>query len=440
MCGRKRAEIIGQGDKYMDTSKIIAIIGLGYVGLPLAVEFGKVRPVIGFDVNGVRIAELQSGHDRTLECSSEELKLAVQLSYSCNLSDLQQVQIFIVTVPTPVDQTNRPDLTPLLKASETLGRALKIGDIVIFESTVYPGATEEVCVPVLEKFSGLKFNQDFFCGYSPERINPGDKEHRLPTIKKVTSGSTPAVAEEVDQLYKQIITAGTYKASSIKVAEAAKVIENTQRDLNIALMNELSLIFRKLDLDTLEVLQAAGTKWNFLPFRPGLVGGHCIGVDPYYLIHKAQEVGYHPEFISAGRRINDGMASYVADETVKLMLRKGISVLNSRILILGLAFKENCPDVRNSKVVDIVKTFHGYNTQVDVYDPWIDSADALHEYALQCLLQVPNAGLYSAIVIAVGHRQFIELGELGIKAWGIPGAVVFDVKSILPLGAADGRL
>ena len=424
----------------MDTSKIIAIIGLGYVGLPLAVEFGKVRPVIGFDVNGVRIAELQSGHDRTLECSSEELKLAVQLSYSCNLSDLQQVQIFIVTVPTPVDQTNRPDLTPLLKASETLGRALKIGDIVIFESTVYPGATEEVCVPVLEKFSGLKFNQDFFCGYSPERINPGDKEHRLPTIKKVTSGSTPAVAEEVDQLYKQIITAGTYKASSIKVAEAAKVIENTQRDLNIALMNELSLIFRKLDLDTLEVLQAAGTKWNFLPFRPGLVGGHCIGVDPYYLIHKAQEVGYHPEVISAGRRINDGMASYVADETVKLMLRKGISVLNSRILILGLAFKENCPDVRNSKVVDIVKTFQSYNTQVDVYDPWIDSADALHEYALQCLLQAPNAGLYSAIVIAVGHRQFVELGELGIKAWGIPGAVVFDVKSILPLGAADGRL
>ncbi|MSU31685.1 MAG: Vi polysaccharide biosynthesis UDP-N-acetylglucosamine C-6 dehydrogenase TviB [Pedosphaera sp.] len=424
----------------MATNKIIAIIGLGYVGLPLAVEFGKIRPVIGFDIHRGRIAELQSGTDRTLECSPEELKLAVQLSYSCNPSELQKAQIFIVTVPTPVDQANRPDMTPLLKASETLGKTLKVGDIVIFESTVYPGATEEVCVPILEKFSGLKFNQDFFCGYSPERINPGDKEHRLPTIKKVTSGSTSAVAEEVDQLYKQIITAGTYKASSIKVAEAAKVIENTQRDVNIALMNELSLIFRKLGIDTLEVLQAAGTKWNFLPFRPGLVGGHCIGVDPYYLTHKAQEVGYHPEVILAGRRINDKMASHVADETVKLMLRKGISVLNSRILILGLTFKENCPDVRNTKVVDIIKAFQSYNTQVDVYDPWIDLAEAKHEYGLQCLLKAPNAGLYSAIVLAVGHKQFVELGELGIKEWGIPGSVVFDVKSILPLGAADGRL
>lgn len=311
---------------------------------------------------------------------------------------------------------------------------------MIYESTVYPGATEEVCVPVLEEFSGLKFNQDFFCGYSPERINPGDKEHRLPTIKKVTSGSTLAVAEEVDQLYKQIITAGTHKASSIKVAEAAKVIENTQRDVNIALMNELSLIFHKLGIDTLEVLQAAGTKWNFLPFRPGLVGGHCIGVDPYYLTHKAQEVGYHPEVILAGRRINDSMASHVADETVKLMLRKGHSVLGSQVLVLGLTFKENCPDVRNTKVVDVVKALRDYNTQVDVYDPWIDVKEAEHEYGLKCLTQVPDAGQYAAIVLAVGHSQFTELGEQGIKTWGLPNAVVYDVKSILPMGAADGRL
>jgi UDP-N-acetyl-D-galactosamine dehydrogenase len=424
----------------MDKSKIIAIIGLGYVGLPLAVEFGKVRPVIGFDINARRVEELQNGQDHTLECSPEELAQAGQLRYSSNTQDLQQAEVFIVTVPTPVDQANRPDMTPLVKASETVGKVLKAGDIVIYESTVYPGATEEVCVPVLEKFSGLRFNQDFFCGYSPERINPGDKEHRLPTIKKVTSGSTLAVAEEVDHIYRQIITAGTHKASSIKVAEAAKVIENTQRDVNIALMNELSLIFHKLGIDTLEVLQAAGTKWNFLPFRPGLVGGHCIGVDPYYLTHKAQEVGYHPEVILAGRRINDSMASHVADETVKLMLRKGHPVLGSKVLVLGLTFKENCPDVRNTKVVDIVKALRGYNTQVDVYDPWIDVTEAEHEYGLQCLPEAPPPGQYAAVVLAVGHSQFIQLGEQGIKAWGQPNAVVYDVKSILPMGTADGRL
>jgi UDP-N-acetyl-D-glucosamine/UDP-N-acetyl-D-galactosamine dehydrogenase len=405
------------------------------VGLSLAVEFGKQRPVIGFDINPARIAELQSGQDHTLECSPEELAQASQLRYSCDAAHLKQAQVFVVTVPTPVDQANRPDMTPLVKASETVGEALKAGDVVIYESTVYPGATEEICVPVLEKFSGLKFNQDFFCGYSPERINPGDKEHRLPTIKKVTSGSTPEVAEAVDQLYLQIITAGTHKASSLKVAEAAKVIENTQRDVNIALMNELSLIFHKLNIDTLEVLQAAGTKWNFLPFRPGLVGGHCIGVDPYYLTHKAQEVGYHPEVILAGRRINDSMASHVADETVKLMLRKGIPVLGSKVLVLGLTFKENCPDVRNTKVVDIVKALKGYNTQVDVYDPWIDVAEAEYEYSLKCLTEAPQTGQYAAVVLAVGHSQFIELGKAGIKAWGQPNAVLFDVKSILPMGA-----
>ena len=418
----------------------IAIIGLGYVGLPLAVEFGKQRQVLGFDINAARIAELQAGRDSTLEVAPEELKTAQHLSYTTNPEGLRQCTVFIVTVPTPVDQANRPDMTPLVKASEIVGKVMPQGAVVIYESTVYPGATEEVCVPVLEKFSGLKFNQDFHCGYSPERINPGDKEHRLPTIKKVTSGSTPEVAEAVDSLYRQIITAGTHKASSIKVADAAKVIENTQRDVNIALMNELSLIFRKLGIDTLEVLQAAGTKWNFLPFRPGLVGGHCIGVDPYYLTHKAQEVGYHPEVILAGRRINDSMASHVADETVKLMLRKNLPVLGGKVLVLGLTFKENCPDLRNTKVVDIVKALQGYNTQVDVYDPWIDVAEAAHEYGLQCLSALPQPGQYAAIVLAVGHHQFVALGEQGIKALGPPGAVLFDVKSILPLGAADGRL
>ena len=418
----------------------IAIIGLGYVGLPLAVEFGKQRPVIGFDINSTRIAELQSGQDHTLESTTEELKAASYLSFSSDQEVLKGCQVFIVTVPTPVDQANRPDMTPLLKASETVGRVMPQGSVVIYESTVYPGATEEVCVPVLEKFSGMKFNVNFYCGYSPERINPGDKQHRLPTIKKVTSGSTPEVAEAVDQLYQQVITAGTYKASSIKVAEAAKVIENTQRDVNIALMNELSLIFRKLGIDTLEVLQAAGTKWNFLPFRPGLVGGHCIGVDPYYLTHKAQEVGYHPEVILAGRRINDSMAAHVADETIKLMLRKNLPVLGSKILVLGLSFKENCPDVRNTKVVDIVKALQDYNTQVDVYDPWIDVTEAKHEYGLQCLTEPPPLGQYVAIILAVGHHQFLSLGEHGIKAFGQPGAILFDVKSIFPLGAADGRL
>lgn len=418
----------------------IAIIGLGYVGLPLAVEFGKLRKVIGFDINPGRISELQAGNDATRETTPEELKDARFLSYSYDPQDLKDCGVFIVTVPTPVDQANRPDMTPLVKASETVGNVLKSGDIVIYESTVYPGATEEVCVPILERHSGLKFNEDFFCGYSPERINPGDKEHRLPTIKKITSGSTPEVAEAVDQLYKQIITVGTHPASSIKVAEAAKVIENTQRDVNIALMNELSLIFQRLGIDTLEVLQAAGTKWNFLPFRPGLVGGHCIGVDPYYLTHKAQEVGYHPEVILAGRRINDSMAPHVADETVKLMLRKNLPVLGSRILVLGLTFKENCPDVRNTKVVDIISALKSYNTRVDVYDPWADLGEAEQEYGLQCLPEAPKAGQYAAIILAVGHQQFMELGAAGIKALGCPEAVVFDVKGVLPLGASDGRL
>jgi UDP-N-acetyl-D-galactosamine dehydrogenase len=419
----------------------ISIIGLGYVGLPLAVEFGKKRPVLGFDIDAARIRELQSGRDHTLECSPEELKSATKLRYTHQAEDLRAAHVYIVTVPTPVDKANRPDMTPLVKASQTVGRVLKRGDVVIYESTVYPGATEEVCVPVLEAESGLTFNQDFFCGYSPERINPGDKEHRLPTIKKVTSGSTPAVADAVDGLYAQIITAGTHKAGSIKVAEAAKVIENTQRDVNIALMNELSLIFNKLGIDTLEVLEAAGTKWNFLPFRPGLVGGHCIGVDPYYLTHKAQEVGYHPEVILAGRRINDGMAKHVADETVKLMLRKGIPVLGSRVLVLGLTFKENCPDLRNTKVVDIVRGLLAYHTQVDVYDPWIDTREAKEEYGLDCLVQAPAPGTYDAIVISVGHEQFVGLGEAGIKGWGRDTRVViYDVKGILPPGSYDGRL
>lgn len=418
----------------------IAVIGLGYVGLPLAVEFGKKRPVVGFDINPARVAELQSGQDGTLEVSAEELKTASQLSYSCAVEDLQSCDVFIVTVPTPVDKANRPDMTALIKASETVGKVMPRNAVVIYESTVYPGATEEVCVPVLERTSGMKFNVDFFCGYSPERINPGDKDHRLPTIKKVTSGSTREVADGVDALYGQIITAGTHKASSIKVAEAAKVIENTQRDLNIALMNELSLIFHRLEIDTLEVLEAAGTKWNFLPFRPGLVGGHCIGVDPYYLTHKAQEVGYHPEVILAGRRINDNMASHVADETVKLMLRKNLSVLSSKILVLGLAFKENCPDVRNTKVVDIVSNLQRYNAQVDIYDPWINLDDAKHEYGLTCLSEMPAPGTYAAIVLAVGHREFVAMGESGIKALGVSGAVLFDVKAILQNGAADARL
>lgn len=423
----------------LSTEKI-AIIGLGYVGLPLAVEFGKSRSVIGFDINVARVKELQAGRDGTLELMPEELAQAQHLSYSTDPEDLRQCKIFIVTVPTPVDKANRPDLLPLVKASELVGKYMPVNSVVIYESTVYPGATEEVCVPVLEKSGAKTYNKDFFCGYSPERINPGDKERRLTNVVKITSGSTPEVAEAVDDLYRQVVLAGTHKASSIAVAEAAKVIENTQRDLNIALMNELSLIFHKLGIDTLEVLEAAGTKWNFLPFRPGLVGGHCIGVDPYYLTHKAQEVGYHPEVILAGRRINDGMSSHVADRVVKLMLRKNIPVLASRILVLGLAFKENCPDLRNTKVADMVACLQSYNACVDVYDPWIDVTEAKHEYGLTCLTAMPAPGQYAAIVLAVGHRQFVALGEQGIKALGQPDAVVFDVKSILPLSGSDGRL
>ena len=421
-------------------NRVIAVIGLGYVGLPLAVEFGKKRKVIGFDINADRISELQSGKDHTLECEPEELKAAALLSFTSDPSAIASAAIYIVTVPTPIDAFKRPDLGPLMRASETVGKVLKRGDCVIYESTVYPGCTEEDCVPVLEKHSGLKFNEDFACGYSPERINPGDKEHRLPTIVKVTSGSTPEIAEAIDQLYREIVMVGTHKAPSIKVAEAAKVIENTQRDLNIALMNELSLIFNKLGIDTLEVLEAAGTKWNFLPFRPGLVGGHCIGVDPYYLTHKAQQVGYHPEVILAGRRINDGIAKHVADETVKLMLRKGIPVLGSRVLVLGLTFKENCPDLRNTKVVDIVRRLQDYQLQVDIYDPWINVQNAQDEDGLKCLRETPPLGQYNAVVVAVAHNEFAQLGPDGIKAWGQPDAVVYDVKSILPTSSADGRL
>jgi len=420
--------------------KTLAIIGLGYVGLPLAVEFGKVRETLGFDINPKRVVELQSGYDHTLECSSDELQQAELLRYSASEHDLRQAQVFIVTVPTPVDKANRPDMMPLIKASISIGKALKPGDVVVYESTVYPGATEEVCVPVLEQHSGLRFNVDFFCGYSPERINPGDKVNTLTTIKKITSGSTPAIAQAVDALYGQIISAGTHLASSLKVAEAAKVIENTQRDLNIALVNELSLIFHRLGIDTLEVLEAAGTKWNFLPFRPGLVGGHCIGVDPYYLTHKAQEVGYHPEVILAGRRVNDSVARHVADETIKLMLKKGIPVLKSRILVLGLTFKENCPDLRNTKVVDLIRYLNSYHCLVDIYDPWIDVSEALEEYGLVCLQDVPKLGAYDAIILAVGHEQFRELGVVGIRAFGQPNAVLFDVKAIFPHGTVDARL
>ncbi|OYY17332.1 MAG: Vi polysaccharide biosynthesis protein VipA/TviB [Burkholderiales bacterium 35-55-47] len=420
--------------------KKIAIVGLGYVGLPLAIEFGRIRPVLGFDICTDRIDQLKLGEDRTLECDAEDFAKAKYLTYTADAGALKSCQIYIITVPTPVDKANRPNLIPLIKASETVGKALKVGDIVVYESTVYPGATEEVCVPVLEEFSGLKFNQDFYCGYSPERINPGDKEHRLVNIVKVTSGSTPEVADQVNALYSSIIKAGTFKASSIKVAEAAKVIENTQRDLNIALMNELSLIFHKLGIDTLEVLEAAGTKWNFLPFRPGLVGGHCIGVDPYYLTHKAVEVGYHPEVILSGRRINDLMGDFIADETVKLMLKNGIPVLRSRVLILGFAFKENCPDLRNTKVVDIVRALYRYNVQVDIYDPWIDVEEAKLEYSFNCLKELPKSGIYGAIILAVGHKQFVQAGATAIRALGSPNSIIFDVKSILPKGDAEGRL
>lgn len=397
-------------------NKTIAIIGLGYVGLPLAVEFGKQRATLGFDINQTRINELQNGQDHTLECSPEELQSATHLRYSANAADLQAAQIYIVTVPTPVDQANRPDMTPLVKASETVGKALKAGDIVIYESTVYPGATEEVCVPVLEKFSGLKFNHDFFCGYSPERINPGDKVNTLTTIRKITSGSTPAVADEVDALYNGIIKAGTWKASSIKVAEAAKVIENSQRDLNIAFVNELSVIFDRIGIDTLEVLEAAGSKWNFLPFRPGMVGGHCIGVDPYYLTHKAEELGYHPQVILAGRRINDDMARYAARAVIKRMLQNGIDVARSKVGVMGITFKENCPDIRNSKVADLVKELQGWGVTVVVADPWADAQEVKHEYGIE-LGDINVENPVDSLVIAVGHNEFRSLSPETLKSY-----------------------
>ena len=417
----------------------VAIVGLGYVGLPLAVEYGKQYDTTGFDVNPVRIEELRNGHDRTLEVDATELGAASRLHFSASLEDLRGCNVYIVTVPTPIDAAKRPDLTPLIKASEALAKVLKRGDIVVYESTVYPGCTEEVCVPLLAKGSGLVFNQDFFAGYSPERINPGDKQHRVTTILKVTSGSTPEVADFVDRLYGSIITAGTHRASCIKVAEAAKVIENTQRDLNIALVNDLAILFNKLGIDTLEVLQAAGTKWNFLPFRPGLVGGHCISVDPYYLTHKAQEVGHHPDVILAGRRTNDSMGPYIANEVIRLMVRKGINPVHARILILGLAFKENCPDLRNTRVVDIVHALQGYDAHVDVHDPWVDADEAEHEYAIRPIA-TPAADTYDAIIVAVGHHQFVELGAAGIRAFGKQAAVVYDVKCVLPRAAVDGRL
>lgn len=414
----------------------IAVIGLGYVGLPLAVEFGKQRPVIGFDINQARIAELQSGKDSTLEVDSEQLQTAKLLRFSHNLNDLKQAKIFIVTVPTPVDEVNRPDLSPLVKASETVGRAITPGAIVIYESTVYPGATEDVCVPVLERVSGLKFNKDFFAGYSPERINPGDKVNTLTKIKKITSGSTSDVADVVDALYQSIITAGTHKASSIKVAEAAKVIENTQRDLNIALINELSVIFERLDIDTLDVLEAAGTKWNFLPFRPGMVGGHCIGIDPYYLTHKAEEVGYHPQVILAGRRINDNMSRYVARNTIKRMLKNGIDVARCRVGVLGMTFKENCPDIRNSKVVDMVREFEGWGAEVVVADAWASAEEVEHEYGLK-LGVIDAAHPVDALVVAVGHNEYrhAQPEELRVLCRG-DKPVLADVKSLFDRHAA----
>ncbi|CNE35918.1 Vi polysaccharide biosynthesis UDP-N-acetylglucosamine C-6 dehydrogenase TviB [Yersinia kristensenii] len=417
----------------------IGIIGLGYVGLPLAVEFGKKFHTLGFDINSKRIEELSEGVDFTLECSSEELKDASFLTYSSDVERLKGCNVYIVTVPTPIDDYKQPDLTPLIKASETLGKVLKVNDVVVYESTVYPGATEEVCIPVLEKVSGLKFNQDFYAGYSPERINPGDKEHRVTTIKKVTSGSTPATAEFVDDLYKSIITAGTHKASSIQVAEAAKVIENTQRDLNIALINELAVIFNKLGIDTEEVLKAAGTKWNFLPFRPGLVGGHCIGVDPYYLTHKAQAIGYHPEVILSGRRINDSMSKYVASQLIKAMIKKRVQVEGARILLMGLTFKENCPDLRNTKVVDIISELKEYNVIADVYDPWVNAEEAKHEYGINILKNMP-INQYDGVIFTVAHSQFKALSNDDIKGLVKPNGVIYDLKYIIDPKIVDIRL
>ncbi len=417
----------------------IAIVGLGYVGLPLAVEFGKQYDTIGFDTNAVRVAQLQGGKDRTLEVDADELAASSRLRFSAQLDDIRACNIYIVTVPTPIDSAKQPDLTPLIRASEALGSVIERGDIVIYESTVYPGCTEEVCVPILERISGMTFNQDFFAGYSPERINPGDKQHRVTNILKVTSGSTPEVADQVDALYASIIAAGTHKASCIKVAEAAKVIENTQRDLNIALINDLAILFNKLGIDTLEVLEAAGTKWNFLPFRPGLVGGHCISVDPYYLTHKAQQVGHHSDVILAGRRTNDGMGGYVAEQIIRLMVRKGINPVQARVLVLGLAFKENCPDLRNTRVVDIIGALEVYNARVDVHDPWIDIFEAQREYGITAI-ETPEHNVYDAIVVAVGHREFCQLGGAGIRAFGKPASVIYDVKYVLPADAVDGRL
>ena len=437
----------------------VGIIGLGYVGLPLAVEFGKQLPTVGFDIKEERIAELRAGRDSTLEVEPEELKEAGQLTFTSNIEELRRCNAYIVTVPTPIDAHKNPDLTPLIRASETVGKVLKAGDTVIYESTVYPGCTEEVCVPILEHTSGLRYGctdpdtqhsapgtqhsalstQHFYCGYSPERINPGDKEHRVTSIKKVTSGSTPEIAEFVDNLYAQVITAGTHRASSIRVAEAAKVIENTQRDVNIALVNELTLIFNRMGIDTEAVLEAAGTKWNFLPFRPGLVGGHCIGVDPYYLTYKAQAIGHHPEMILAGRRINDGMGAHVAEEVVKLMLRKRIHVTDSNILILGLTFKENCPDLRNTRVVDVIAELESYGAKVHVYDPWVNRTEAEEEYGITPIND-PEAGAYDAVILTVAHRQFTEMGVDKIRGLGKPKSVLYDVKYMLPTDGVDGRL
>ncbi|WP_029653243.1 Vi polysaccharide biosynthesis UDP-N-acetylglucosamine C-6 dehydrogenase TviB [Marinobacter daepoensis] len=419
--------------------KRIAVIGLGYVGLPLAAAFGEKREVVGFDINPKRISELKDGIDVTREVSQEELATASQLSFTDTLDGIADCQIYIVTVPTPIDEYKSPDLTPLVKASESVGKILKKGDIVIYESTVFPGATEEVCVPVLEKMSGLKFNQDFFAGYSPERINPGDKEHRVTTIMKVTSGSTPEIADEVNNLYADIITAGTHKASSIKVAEAAKVIENTQRDLNIALMNELSMIFARIGIDTHEVLAAAGTKWNFLPFKPGLVGGHCIGVDPYYLTHKAQAIGYHPEIILAGRRVNDNMGPYAAAALVKAMIKKGHTIAKSRVLVMGLTFKENCPDLRNTRVIDVVNELKDFGCQVDVTDCWADNQEAEHEYGIT-LVAEPGKGEYDAVFLAVPHREYAGMSSEQLRDYTNSSGILFDLKGVLPLGQADLRL
>lgn len=418
----------------------IAVIGLGYVGLPLAVEFGRHRPVVGYDIRRERIEQLQAGQDATLEVDPCDLAAATRLRLTDDPEALREAQTYIVTVPTPIDSANRPDLRPLTGATETVGRRMGRGAVVIYESTVYPGCTRNVCAPILEQMSGLRLNDGFFLGYSPERINPGDKNHRLTGITKVTSGSSVEAAEVVDRLYGSIISAGTYKVSSIEVAEAAKIIENTQRDINIALMNELAIIFNRLGIDTLEVLAAAGTKWNFLPFRPGLVGGHCIGVDPYYLTHRAQEVGYHPEVVLAGRRINDQMGRYVADQVARLMMKQRMPVVGSRILVLGISFKEDCPDLRNSKVIDIVREFQQLNAEVDVWDPWVSSADCRREYGLECLDEEPSAGCYDAVVVAVGHRHFACRGATGLRVFGKPGALLYDVKGVFAKDESDGRL